>query len=502
MLDKPLPRKRAVVIGAGFGGLALAIRLQSAGIATTLLERRDKPGGRAYVYEDEGFVFDAGPTVITDPSALEELFAASGRRLADYVELMPVSPFYRLCWEDGYAFNYVNDQAELDRQIGAKNPADLAGYRRFLDYSKAVFEEGYLKLGTVPFLNFRDMMRAAPQLARLQAWKSVYSKVADFIEDEQLRQAFSFHSLLVGGNPFATSSIYALIHALERKWGVFFPRGGTGALVAGMAKLFTDLGGRLELNADVERILLSHDRATGVVLRDGRHVDADLVASNADVVHTYDALLKGTKRGAAEAKRLKRKKFSMSLFVIYFGLKRHRPEIMHHTVCFGARYRDLIAEIFSGNTLPHDFSLYLHNPCATDPSLAPPGMGSFYVLAPVPHLGNAAIDWAREGPKYRDRILDYLEKHYIPGLKDDLVTSRIFTPNDFRSELNAHVGSAFSLDPVLTQSAWFRPHNRDDAISNLYIVGAGTHPGAGVPGVVGSAKATAGLMIADAAVHV
>lgn len=498
MLDRPIA-KTAVVIGSGFGGLALAIRLQAAGIKTTLVEKRDRPGGRAYVYEDQGFTFDAGPTVITDPSALEELFALTGRKLSDYVELLPVSPFYRLCWEDGYAFDYVNDQAELDRQIGAKNPKDLEGYRRFLAYSKEVFEEGYLKLGTVPFLNFKDMVRAGPQLARLQAWRSVYAKVASFIEDEQLRQAFSFHSLLVGGNPFATSSIYALIHALERQWGVWFPRGGTGALVAGMVKLFEDTGGTVHLSAEVERIEVEGDRARAVVLKDGRRFAADLVASNADVVHTYDKLLAGTKRGAAAAKSLKRKKFSMSLFVIYFGLKTHRPDIQHHTVCFGARYRELIGEIFKGDTLPEDFSLYLHNPCATDPSLAPPGAGSFYVLSPVPHLGNADIDWEVEGPRYRDRILDYLEERYIPGLKADLVTSRIFTPLDFRDELNAHVGSAFSLDPVLTQSAWFRPHNRDDEIQNLYIVGAGTHPGAGVPGVVGSAKATAGLMIADAA---
>ncbi|MBC8129129.1 MAG: phytoene desaturase [Rhizobiaceae bacterium] len=491
--------KTAVVVGSGFGGLALAIRLQSAGIATILLEKRDKPGGRAYVYEDEGFTFDAGPTVITDPSSLEELFEISGRKLSDYVELLPVSPFYRLCWEDGYTFDYVNDQAELDRQIGAKNPADLDGYRRFLAYSRDVFEEGYIKLGTVPFLNFKDMVKAGPQLARLQAWKSVYAKVAGFIEDEQLRQAFSFHSLLVGGNPFATSSIYALIHALERKWGVWFPRGGTGALVKGMVKLFEDCGGTLLLDAEVGRIVVEGSRAKAVVLKDGRCFDADLVASNADVVHTYDTLLAGTPRGKAAATSLKRKKFSMSLFVIYFGLKRHRPDIQHHTVCFGARYRELISEIFKGAVLPDDFSLYLHNPCATDPSLAPPGAGSFYVLSPVPHLGNADIDWAVEGPRYRDKILDYLEERYIPGLKADLVTSRIFTPFDFRDELNAHVGSAFSLDPVLTQSAWFRPHNRDDAIENLYIVGAGTHPGAGLPGVVGSAKATAGLMIADAA---
>ena len=488
----------AIVVGSGFGGLALAIRLQAAGIQTTLVEKRDKPGGRAYVYEDQGFTFDAGPTVITDPTALEELFAAAGTTMADYVELLPVAPFYQLRWEDGFAFDYANDQAELDRQIGAKNPKDVEGYQRFLAYSREVFREGYEKLGTVPFLDFRDMIKAGPQLARLQAWRSVYAKVADFIQDDQLRQAFSFHSLLVGGNPFATSSIYALIHALERRWGVWFPRGGTGALVRGMARLFTDIGGTLELGAEVARIDLDGNRATGVTLKDGRALTADRVASNADVVHTYATLMKGTPRGEAEAKRLKKKRFSMSLFVIYFGLKRHRPEIAHHTVCFGARYRELIGEIFNGTELPGDFSLYLHNPCVTDPSLAPEGAGSFYVLSPVPHLGNTEIDWNEEGPRYRDRILDYLEERYIPGLRDDLVTSRIFTPFDFRDELNAHVGSAFSLDPVLTQSAWFRPHNRDARIANLYFVGAGTHPGAGVPGVVGSAKATAGLMIADA----
>ncbi|WP_279480501.1 phytoene desaturase [Aureimonas sp. SK2] len=495
MKHVPPPARTAIVIGSGFGGLALAIRLQAAGIQTVLLEKRDKPGGRAYVYEDGGFVFDAGPTVITDPSALEELFEAAGKKLSDYVTLLPVSPFYRLCWEDGYSFDYANDQAELDRQIGAKNPKDVEGYRRFLAYSRAVFEEGYLKLGTVPFLQFRDMVRAGPQLAKLQAWRSVYAKVSEFIEDDQLRQAFSFHSLLVGGNPFATSSIYALIHALEREWGVWFPKGGTGALIKGMVQLFTDIGGRIELNAEVAAIPVDGRRATGVTTLDGRTFEADLVASNADVVHTYDKLLKGTTRGASQAAKLKKKRFSMSLFVLYFGLKKHQTQLQHHTVLFGARYRALIDEIFKGKELAGDFSLYLHSPCATDSSLAPPGMGSYYVLSPVPHLGNAPIDWSVEGPRYADRIFDYLEARYMPGLRADLVTHRIFTPNDFQSELNAHHGSAFSLDPVLTQSAWFRAHNRDDWIPNLYFVGAGTHPGAGVPGVVGSAKATASLIL-------
>lgn len=489
--------KKAIVIGAGFGGLALAIRLQAAGVQTTLLEKRDKPGGRAYVYHDEGFTFDAGPTVITDPTAIQQLFTAAGKQMSDYVELLPVSPFYQLCWEDGSRFDYANDQIALDRQIAVFNPNDVAGYRRFLAYSKAVFREGYLKLGAVPFLSFRDMIQAGPQLARLQAWRSVYSMVSKFIEDDKLRQAFSFHSLLVGGNPFSTSSIYTLIHALEREWGVWFPKGGTGALVNALVKLFEDIGGRVELNADVASIEIQQSRATGVRLADGRQFQADSVASNADVMHTYAKLLGAHPRGVQESTRLKSKRYSNSLFVIHFGLKRPQPQLQHHTVCFGPRYRALIQEIFKGDALAEDFSLYLHAPCVTDPSLAPPGYSSHYVLSPVPHLGNAPIDWSIEGPRYRDRIFDYLEKHYIPGLREDLVTCRVFTPDDFQSELNAHLGSAFSLEPILSQSAWFRPHNRDASLGNVYLVGAGTHPGAGVPGVIGSAKATAGLMLED-----
>ncbi|NIE71528.1 phytoene desaturase [Pantoea sp. Acro-807] len=491
--------KRTYVIGAGFGGLALAIRLQAAGIPTTLLEQRDKPGGRAYVWQDEGFTFDAGPTVITDPSAIEALFTLAGKKLSDYVELMPVTPFYRLCWEDGKVLDYDNNQTLLEQQIAAFNPQDVEGYRRFLAYSQAVFKEGYLKLGTVPFLNFRDMLRAGPQLGRLQAWRSVYDMVAKFIQDDHLRQAFSFHSLLVGGNPFATSSIYTLIHALEREWGVWFPRGGTGALVDGMARLFRDLGGELLLNAEVSQLETQGNRISGVQLKDGRRFDASAVASNADVVHTYDRLLQHHAVARKRAATLKRKRMSNSLFVLYFGLNQPHAQLAHHTVCFGPRYRELINEIFNSNQLADDFSLYLHAPCTTDPSLAPAGCGSFYVLAPVPHLGTAAIDWQQEGPRFRDRIFAYLEEHYMPGLREQIVTQRMFTPEDFRDTLHAHQGSAFSLEPILTQSAWFRPHNRDADISNLYLVGAGTHPGAGVPGVIGSAKATAQLMVEDLA---
>ena len=487
---------RLAVIGSGFGGLALAVRLQSAGHAVTLFEGRDKPGGRAYVWKDQGHTFDAGPTVITDPACLEELFALSGRKLSDYVELISVDPFYRLCWEGGEFFDYVNDQAELDRQIAARNPADVEGYQRFLKYSEELFQEGYVKLGHVPFLDFGSMIAAAPALMKLQAWRSVYDKVSSFVQDEHLRQALSFHTLLVGGSPFATSSIYALIHALERRGGVWFPRGGTNQLIDALVRLFGELGGELRLSTPAREISTAAGRTTGVV-SDAGFEAFDAVASNADVVHTYDKLLKGDARGRKAAAAVKRKRFSPSLFVVHFGLKTPQPQLRHHTICFGDRYRELIKEIYGKNSLAKDFSLYLHSPCATDPAMAPAGGSTHYVLSPVPHMGTADIDWAVEGPRYRDSILKYLEEHYIPNLSRDLVVSRIFTPADFQGELNAHLGSAFSLEPILTQSAFFRTHNRDDAIPNLYFVGAGTHPGAGIPGVVGSAKATAGLMIED-----
>jgi phytoene desaturase len=489
---------RAAVIGAGFGGLALAARLQAAGIATTVFEGRDKPGGCAYVYEDKGYVFDGGPTVITDPTCIEEVFTAAGARMADYVDLMPVSPFYRLLWPDGSQFDYINDQATLEREIARFNAGDIEGYRNFLRYSEALLEEGYVKLSATPFQTPQSMMRVAPKLLTLQSYRSVYAMVARHISDERLRQAFSFHALLVGGNPFKASSMYALIHALERRWGVHFARGGTGALVKAMVRLIEDCGGSLRLNAPVERILTEGDRATGVRVG-GEDLRFDIVASNANVVHSYKTLLSHHERGQAEGARLASKRFSMSLFVIYFGAAKTWPGLQHHTVLFGPRYGGLIREIFSGSSLPDDFALYLHAPTVTDPSLAPEGCTAFYALSPVPHLGNAPIDWEVEGPRYRDRILASLEERLLPGLRDSLQTCRILTPVDFRDTLNSHHGSAFSLEPLLLQSAWFRPHNRDDVLQNLYFVGAGTHPGAGIPGVFGSAKATSSLILEDAA---
>ncbi|WDF72587.1 phytoene desaturase [Novosphingobium sp. KACC 22771] len=489
--------KKACVIGAGFGGLALAIRLQSAGIATTLVEARERPGGRAYVWERDGHTFDAGPTVITDPSCLSELWGLSGQDMASDVDLMPVMPFYRLQWTDGSHFDYSNDEAKLRSEINRVASGDLAGYQQFLDFAGEVYREGYVKLGHVPFLDFKSMIKAAPALMKHQAWRSVYSRVAGFVQSEKLREALSFHTLLVGGNPMATSSIYALIHKLEKDGGVWWARGGTNRLVAGMVALFERLGGTLRLGDGAVQIHTIGNRAHEVETKSGWRERFDAVASNGDLMHTYRDLLKGTPRGEKYAASLARKRWSPSLFVVHFGLEGQFPQIPHHMILFGPRYKGLLEDIFDNGVLPRDFSIYLHHPTASDPSMAPEGRSTFYALVPVAHRGKLAVDWDEVGPILEKRILDEVGRRLIPDIHDRIATKFHYAPTNFETDLAAYMGSAFSLEPILTQSAWFRGHNRDDVIPNLYLVGAGTHPGAGIPGVVGSAKATAGLMIED-----
>ncbi|MGF1578408.1 MAG: phytoene desaturase [Gemmataceae bacterium] len=496
--------RRAAVIGSGFGGLAAAIRLQSMGVQTTIFEARDQPGGRAYVYRDNGFIFDGGPTVITAPHTIEELFETAGRKIGDYVELLPVSPFYRLLWGDGTKFDYVGDTDLLVEQIRAISPDDVEGYLRFVDYTNRVFAKGYEELGAVPFLRFWDMIRVFPDLAKLRADRSVYAAVSKFVKDEHLRQAFSFHSLLVGGNPFETSAIYTLIHYLERKWGVFFPRGGTGALVQALVKLFQDIGGEIRLDSPVTDITVEESTGTGRIKHIQHRITSksetnepfDLVVSNADLHQTYATLYGKDPRGKAMARHLERMDWSMSLFVIYFGTDRRYSDMAHHSILFGPRYKGLLDDIFRGQELPEDFSLYLHAPTVTDPSMAPPGCEAFYVLSPVPHLGRAKLDWDTLAPIYANKIYEALEEH-LPNLRKHIVTERFLTPNGFKTELRSYNGSAFSVAPKLTQSAWFRPHNRDPRIPGLYLVGAGTHPGAGVPGVINSAKATTSIIAQD-----
>jgi phytoene desaturase len=490
-------RPRAAVIGSGFGGLAAAIRLAQLGFETTLFEARDRPGGRAYVYHQQGFVFDAGPTVITAPGCIDELFELCGRRRADYVELLPVTPFYRLSWEDGTRFDYTGDSAHMLAQIERLAPDDRAGYLAFVEYARKVFEKGYEELAATPFLRFSDMVRVAPHLLRLRADRSVYGAVSKFVKDEHLRQALSFHSLLVGGNPFDTSAIYTLIHYLERRFGVWFPRGGTGALVQALVRLFGELGGHLRLACPVHSIHVEQRGGAWehrVETSSGRE-PFDLVVSNADIHHTYAKLYRSLPAAGRMQRRLERADWSMSLFVLYFGTDRPY-DVAHHTILFGKRYEALLREIFRGPGVPDDFSLYLHAPTVTDPSLAPRGCGSFYVLSPVPHLGNAAVDWERTGADYAARILRALETH-LPGVSRHVVTQRWFSPRDFERELGAFRGSAFSVAPRLSQSAYLRPHNKDPHIPGLYLVGAGTHPGAGLPGVINSAKATVGVIAED-----
>ncbi len=487
--------KSAIVIGAGFGGLALAIRLQSAGVQTTLVEARDKPGGRGYYWEKDGFTFDAGPTVITDPPCLQELWALTGHDIAEDVELVPVMPFYRLNWPDGTNFDYSNDEPHLFEEIRKLNPDDVAGYQKFLEYAAGVYEEGYLKLGHKAFLDFTTMIKAAPALMKYQAWRSVYSIVSSFVKNEKLREALSFHTLLVGGNPMKTSGIYALIHKLEKDGGVWFAKGGTNKLIAGMVRHFERIGGVMRLNAPAAQINVLGDKATGVTLASGEVLNADTVASNGDVMHTYRTLLSQSPRGKRGAATLARKKFSPSLFVVHFGIKGTWPGIAHHMILFGPRYKGLLDDIYSNGVLPEDFSIYLHHPTVTDPSMAPEGHSTFYALVPVAHMGKLPINWDEMGPVLEKRVLDEIGRRLVPDIHERVVTSFHYAPDDFAHDLNAHHGSAFSLEPLLTQSAFFRVHNRDDAIHNLYFVGAGTHPGAGIPGVVGSAKATAGLML-------
>ncbi len=491
--------KTAIVIGAGFGGLALAIRLQSAGVQTTIVESRDKPGGRGYFWEratEEGtFTFDAGPTVITDPDCLRELWALTGRDMSEDVTLDPVLPFYRLNWPDGTNFDYTNDDTLMRSEIERLHPGDWEGYLKFLDYSAGVFKEGYEKLGHVAFLDFGSMIKAAPALAKYQAWRSVYSIVSSYVKSEKLREALSFHTLLVGGNPMTTSAIYALIHKLERDGGVWFARGGTNRLVAALVTQFERLGGVLRLDDPVTSIETLGDRATGVTCASGWSAQADAVAANSDIMHTYRDLLATSRSAKRKTGSLERKKYSPSLFVVHFGIKGTWPGIPHHMILFGPRYKGLLEDIYDHGVLSEDFSLYLHHPTVTDPSLAPEGYSTFYALAPVPHLGKFPVDWDEIAPILEKRILDEVGRRLIPDIHERIVTKFSYAPKDFAQDLNAHLGSAFSLEPVLTQSAYFRVHNRDEHIPNLYFVGAGTHPGAGIPGVVGSAKATARLML-------
>jgi phytoene desaturase len=483
----PAEKPHAIVIGSGFGGLAAAVRLGSRGYRVTVLEQLDAPGGRAYVYRQDGFTFDAGPTIITVPFLLEELWQLCGRRLADDVELRALEPFYRIRFHNGDILDCSGEPGVMRDQILRFAPDDLDGYERFMKLAEAIYEVAFVRLGAVPFDSITDMLPLVPEMFRLKSYLSVHGLVASFVKDPRLRFALSFHPLFVGGNPFTTTSIYGMIAHLERRWGVHYAMGGTGSVVRGLVDLIEGQGNSLRYGARVGKITLNGRRATGVQLESGERIVADVVVSNADSATTYRNLLPDAPRLHWSAKKTASKHYSMSLFVWYFGTRRVYPDVPHHLIMVGERYKELLVDIFDRKVLAEDFSLYLHRPTATDPSLAPAGCDTFYVLSPVPNL-LGDTDWTVKAEPYRRAICAHLSSTVLPDLENQIATSRILTPLDFRDRLSSFNGAAFGLEPILTQSAWFRPHNRSEDIERLYLVGAGTHPGAGVPGVLSSAR--------------
>ena len=484
---KSLSPRKALVVGAGFGGLAISLRLRRLGYDVSVYDNNPKAGGRAQVYELGEYKFDAGPTVITAPFLFDELFALFGKKREEYIEFLPVEPWYRFQFSDGSILNYGGQLEDTITEINRMSPGEGEGYKRLVGFSQKIFKVGFEKLADQPFHRFGTMMKQVPALLALKSYLSVYSLVSRYLKDDRLRRAFSIHPLLVGGNPMQTTSIYCLIHYLERKWGVWFPKGGTGALVEALVKLMEETGVELRLNQQVSKLMVENKKACGVRLKSGEEIRADLVVFDADPPKVYRDLIDANHRSKWSDSRLDRLSFSMGLFVWYFGTTRAYPEVEHHTIIMGEAFRDLLEDIYKRKILSDDLSLYLHRPAATDPSMAPKNGDAFYVLAPVPNK-LAEIDWQEAGERIRLQVQTQLENTLLPGLSNCLDVSHFVTPDDFEGKFNTLWGSGFSIAPLFRQSAWFRFHNRSEDLENLYFCGAGTHPGAGVPGVVSSAK--------------
>ncbi len=523
-----MSRKKAIIIGSGIGGISLGIRLQSLGFETTIFEKLDAPGGRAYVRRADGFVFDMGPTVLTVPYLIEELFSlekdaaalgepdfpaeimdpkdrirtgiTSGPNTSKYVKIVPVLPFYRIYFDDGTYFDYDGDPESTHRQIEAIEPDDLEGYEKFHEAARAIFERGFIELGYTYFGDVFSMLKIAPDLVKLDAVRPLFSFVKSYFKSPKLQQVFSFEPLLVGGNPLKVPAIYAMIHFVEKTWGIHFAMGGTGELVRGFVRKFEELGGTMCYDSEVTKIdvegsLFGKKVAKGITLADGTKHTADVVISNGDYTNTYSNLIEPQYRLINQDLRTKKlTKQSMSILVIYFGFKADGLEdldLRHHNIILGPRYEELLTEIFDDKVLSPDFSQYLHIPTLTDPSMAPPGHHAAYTLVPVPNNASG-LDWDVEGPKLTNRVLTFLEERgYIPGLKERLVYQSYVTPDYFEGTLNSYLGNGFGVEPVLTQSAFFRPHNRSEDISNFYLVGANSQPGGGTPAVMMCAKMTA-----------
>jgi phytoene desaturase len=478
----------ALVIGSGFGGLAAAVRLAARGWRVQVLEKLDVPGGRARVHKVDGYIFDAGPTIITVPFLLEELWALAGRKLADDVELRLLDPFYRIQFPDGDHFDYSGNPDTMRAEVLRIDPTAGPGYEAFMAEADLCYKLGFEALGCHAFDSIGDLLKAVPSMSRMKGWRSLHAMVAKHLKHPKLRKAMSLQSLLIGGNPFSVTCVYSLINALERLYGVHWAMGGTGVLVNGLVGLIEGMGGSLRTSAEVRRIEVTAGRATGVTLANGEYLPADIVVSNADTAWTYKNLIDAQHRKVWSNAKVEGGKYSMSLFVWYFGTNKRFEDVPHHMMVLGPRYEALLKDIFKRHHLADDFSLYLHRPTATDPAMAPDGCDTFYVLSPVPHL-QSGTDWAAQAEPYRAAIAEALEATVLPGLRDHLTVSFVTTPQDFQDNLLSYKGAAFGLEPLLLQSAWFRPHNRSEDVKDLFMVGASTHPGAGIPGVLMSAKA-------------
>lgn len=493
---------RAVVIGAGLGGLASAMRLGAKGWQVTVIDRLDRPGGRGSSIRQGGHRFDLGPTIVTVPEGLRQLWAACGRRFDDDVALVPMDPFYKILWQDGSTFTARQDDAAMQAEVARFSPGDLKGYQAFLRDAETRYWFGYEDLGRRPMNRLWDLIKVLPRFAMLRADRSVHAHAARRVRDPRLRFALSFHPLFIGGDPFHVTSMYALVSHLERAFGVHYAMGGVQAIAEAMAGVVRAQGGFVVQEAEVDEVLVARGRASGVRLTDGRTIPAEIVVSNADPGTTYTRLLRNHPVRRWTAPRLMRSRWSMGLFVWYFGTKGTRQlwsEVGHHSIVVGPRYRDHIRDIFRTGHLAEDMSLYVHRPSVTDPSVAPDGDDTFYVLSPVPHLGHRSpVDWKAEAEPYRQKMLKMLEDRLLPGLTAKVTESLVFTPDTFRDRYLSPHGAGFSLEPRILQSAWFRPHNVSEELPGLYLTGAGTHPGAGVPGVIGTAEVLAKL-VPDAA---
>ncbi|MFW9920550.1 MAG: phytoene desaturase family protein [Candidatus Thorarchaeota archaeon] len=484
-----------IVIGGGIGGLAAAIRMQAAGASVTLLEKRHQLGGRASVFERKGYTFDTGPTIITPPFLLDDVFAAAGKERSDYFDMIQIKPKYRLYFSDGSHMDYSGHDENI-KEIERLSPKDVEGYEKFMKRIKPIYDLGFERFGSQAFETPWSMVKVAPQGVWHKAYKSVHGMVASYLKDERLRIALSFNPLFIGGNPFSSTAIYCLITYIEEKHGVWWVRGGTHKFIEGMARLFKELGGTIELNTEVSKINVTKRRATGVETANGKNYDAKIIIANSDIAHTHMYLIDEEHLLRDVPHRYKRAKYSMSLFMTYMGVKKQYPEMEQHSIVFGPRYKGLLKDIFNRHIIPDDFSTYLHIPTRTDPELAPEGCEAMYACTPVTNL-DSKTDWEEKKESYRDHILETLDRRVLPGLVDNLEVVEVFTPQDYHDQFNSYKGAGFSLQPILFQSGWFRPHNRSKDIKGLYLVGAGTHPGAGVPSVLMSADITTKLVFRD-----